>query len=78
MNPTVPGANEHCLSCVYYPPNLPPGAYPAEDYKMLQEKTCSFDFAPRDQNCTQTRKTSCSIVDLSPTPKPHEDRGAER
>jgi hypothetical protein len=56
--------NEHCEVCVYYPPNLPAHAYPEKDYKMLQEKECSFDFLPLDDNCQTTRKTSCSLVDL--------------
>ncbi len=56
--------NEHCFGCVYYPPNLPADAYPAEDYRMLQGKSCSFDFNPEDENCRATRKTSCSLVDL--------------
>ena len=56
--------NEHCLGCVYYPPNLPPAAYPAEEYKILQEKSCSFEFLPLDRSCKETRKTSCSLVDL--------------
>jgi len=58
-------ADEHCLGCVYYPPNLPPAAYPPEDYRVLQEKACSFDFSPQDKNCAETRKTSCSLVDLA-------------
>lgn len=57
-------ADEHCLGCVYYPPNLPPSAYSEEDYRMLQAKTCSFDHQPCDQGCAVTRKTSCSLVDL--------------
>lgn len=56
--------NEHCEGCVYYPPNLPANAYPEADYRILQEKTCSFDFQPLDGNCQVTRKTSCSLVDL--------------
>ncbi len=58
-------AGEHCLGCVYYPPNLPLAAYPAEDYRVLREKTCSFDFSPQDKNCAEIRKTSCSLVDLA-------------
>ena len=49
-----------------YPANLPPGAYSAEDYRMLQQKSCSFDFLPGDEHCAQTRKTSCSLVQLKP------------
>ncbi len=55
---------EHCAGCVYYPPNLPEHAYPEDDYRMLQAKTCSFDYRPLDDNCRVTRKTSCSLVDL--------------
>ena len=56
--------NEHCLGCVFYPPNLPEHAYAPEDYRMLQAKRCSFDCRPADENCRATRKTSCSLVDL--------------
>ena len=58
---------EHCTQCVFYPPNLPADAYPAEDYAMLQRKSCSFDFQPADADCLQTRKTSCSLLDLERT-----------
>lgn len=64
MNTATQNTNQHCLGCVYYPPNLPPAAYPAEDYEILQEKSCSFDYLPRDPGCRETRKTSCSLVDL--------------
>lgn len=57
-------APELCLGCVYYPPNLPRSAYSEIDYRMLQQKTCSFDHRPGGQNCTATRKTSCALVDL--------------
>jgi hypothetical protein len=60
---------EYCIGCVYYPPNLPPQAYSQEDWLMLQEKICSFDYCVNDENCQQTRKTSCSIVDLNNLPK---------
>ena len=55
---------EYCMSCVYYPPNLPAHAYSEDDYQMLQQKCCSFDHLPEDENCLSTRKTSCSLVDL--------------
>lgn len=55
---------EHCLGCVYYPPNLPERAYAPEDYRMLQAKRCAFDHRPHDADCKLTRKTSCSLVDL--------------
>lgn len=57
-------SKEHCIGCVYYPPNLPPSAYAEEDYRMLQTKSCSFDHRPDDEGCRITRKTSCSLVDL--------------
>lgn len=57
-------ADEYCKACVYYPPNLPEHAYSEDDYRMLQEKKCSFDFHPQDEGCQLTRKTSCSLVDL--------------
>jgi len=56
---------EYCTGCVYYPPNLPSQAYPKEDWLMLQEKACSFDYCPNDEDCQQARKTSCSIVDFN-------------
>ena len=56
---------ECCAGCVYYPPNLPSQAYSKEDWLMLNEKTCSFDYYPNDGDCQQTRKTSCSIVDIN-------------
>jgi hypothetical protein len=63
MNPAQT-INEYCAGCVYYPPNLPAHAYPEQDYEMLQQKSCSFDYLPEDENCQITRKTSCSLVDL--------------
>lgn len=56
--------HEHCMSCVYYPRNLPASAYTEEDFHMLQAKSCSFDYQPEDGNCRVARKTSCSLVDL--------------
>lgn len=56
--------DEYCMGCVYYPPNLPGDAYSKEDYRMLQQKDCSFDHYPADEGCRLTRKTSCSLVDL--------------
>ena len=58
------GANEHCESCVYHPPNLPVNAYSAEDYRMLRGKHCSFDYQPGSDDCRMARKTSCSLVDM--------------
>jgi len=57
-------ADELCWGCVYFPQNLPRHAYSQEDWILLQEKNCSFDFQPQDENCQATRKTSCSLVDL--------------
>lgn len=68
-------APETCFGCVYYPPNLPPSAYDEDDYRMLQEKSCSFDFNPDDQHCQETRKTSCSLVDLQHLQKTTATRG---
>lgn len=53
-----------CISCVYFPPNLPEGKYPSDDWLELQKKQCSFDFSPGTKECQATRKTSCSLVDL--------------
>lgn len=66
--------NDHCLGCVYYPPNLPPSAYAEEDYRMLQAKDCSFDHQPGDEGCRITRKTSCSMVDLEQLQQPAYDK----
>lgn len=55
---------ELCFGCVYYPPNLPPHAYPPEDWEILQARQCSFEHKPGDTDCMATRKTSCSLVDL--------------
>ena len=66
MDPTTTNANELCIGCVYYPPNLPEDAYAPEDYRMLREKQCSFDFQPGTPDCRHARKTSCSLVDLQP------------
>jgi len=56
--------DELCGGCVYFPPNLPAQAYEREDWLTLQKKSCSYDYQPGDEDCMQTRKTSCSIVDL--------------
>jgi hypothetical protein len=53
-----------CSMCVYFPPNLPEGKYPPEDWLELQKKSCSFDYIPGDADCLASRKTSCSLVDL--------------
>ena len=57
--------HELCFGCVYYPPNLPRQSYAAEDWTMLQQRACSFEHTPGDEGCQVTRKTSCSLVDLS-------------
>ncbi|HEY9200100.1 MAG TPA: hypothetical protein VIQ81_00770 [Gammaproteobacteria bacterium] len=64
MKPSLNEIEDHCLGCVYYPPNLPASAYSETDYNELQQKSCSFDYQPYDQDCQQARRTSCSIVDL--------------
>jgi hypothetical protein len=55
---------EHCFGCVYHPPNLPRHAYSEADWVMLQARVCAFEHAPGTQDCLDTRKTSCSLVDL--------------
>jgi len=60
--------DELCSGCVYFPPNLPEHAYPAEDWKQLQSRNCSFEFSPYDKDCKLSRKTSCSIVDMQNLP----------
>ena len=53
-----------CRMCVYFPPNLPEGKYPPDDWLELQNKSCSFDNTPGSADCLATRKTSCSLMDL--------------
>ncbi|MBU2750113.1 hypothetical protein HER14_03955 [Acidithiobacillus thiooxidans] len=57
-------AKKFCNMCVYFPPNLPEDKYPQEDWLDLQQKSCSFDYAPGDADCLLNRKTSCSLMDL--------------
>lgn len=57
--------NELCFGCVYFPPNLPQHRYADEDWALLQEHSCSFEHRPDDESCQASRKTSCSLVDLS-------------
>jgi hypothetical protein len=57
--------HELCFGCVYFPPNLPRQRYAEDDWNMLQERACSFEHYPGDAACMATRKTSCSLVDLS-------------
>ncbi len=61
-NPT--DTAELCSGCVYYPPNLPPQAYSAEDWAMLQRLSCAFEHTPGSADCLLVRKTSCSLLDL--------------
>lgn len=56
--------HELCFGCVYSPPNLPRESYAAEDWDMLQQRTCSFENQPGDAGCQASRKSSCSLVDL--------------
>ena len=56
--------DEICQLCVYMPSNLPVSAYSTEDYRMLQAKDCAYDFVPGSDECSEMRKTSCSIVDM--------------
>ena len=64
MTVSKDASEEYCTACVYYPPNLPAHAYAEDDYRMLQQKSCSFDHEPGHDHCLQSRKTSCSIVDM--------------
>ena len=57
--------DELCSVCVYFPPNLPRHAYHDDDWAMLQSRACSFEHAPGSPACLDSRKTSCSLVDLS-------------
>ena len=51
-----------CGGCVYYPPNLPQGAYAAADWALLQALACSFDYRVDSPECRAVRKTSCALV----------------
>lgn len=57
--------HELCVGCVYFPPNLPRRSYAAEDWDMLQQRACSFEHVPGSAECMGSRKTSCSLVDLT-------------
>lgn len=70
MSKKADQTDELCVGCVYFPPNLPSNAYDHDDWLMLQERSCSYDYHPSDADCLQTRKTSCSIVDLGDLPQP--------
>jgi len=61
---TVKTKQALCSMCVYLPENLPAVAYSGEDYAMLQAKDCSYDFIAGSKECMETRKTSCSVVDM--------------
>jgi len=56
---------EWCFGCVYHPPNLPAHAYASSDWDMLQTRSCAFEHTPGTPDCTASRKTSCSLVDLA-------------
>lgn len=58
-----------CFGCVLYPPNLPPYAYAKADWDFLQSLTCSLEHAPGTEGCMASRKTSCSLVELAPSPR---------
>ena len=66
MTTTTDEENALCFGCVYYPPNLPHHAYAQADWDMLQAKSCSFELEPASPHCLANRKTSCSLVDLTP------------
>ena len=65
MSEKITEPDELCLGCVYFPPNLPRKMYADEDWAMLQQRLCSFEYQPGDGGCQATRKTSCSLVDLT-------------
>ncbi len=65
MSEKIAEPHELCCGCVYYPPNLPRQSYADEDWNMLQARACSFEHLPGDEGCLASRKTSCSLVDLS-------------
>lgn len=57
-------APDLCPGCVYWPPNLPRGAYAPEDWRILQRLPCAFELDPGGDACRETRKTSCAVVRL--------------
>ncbi len=59
---------QYCFGCVLYPPNLPPYAYAEADWAVLQYMTCSLEHSPGTEECKASRKTSCSLVELAPSP----------
>lgn len=70
MQPDTTALTEaHCLGCVFYPPNLPRDAYAEADWAMLEALSCALEHSPGDADCLGSRKTSCSLVDLPPSPR---------
>ena len=67
MSPPESAIETYCTGCVYHPPNLPPDAYPPQDWALLQTRICAFEHLPGTPDCLDTRKTSCSLVDLDAT-----------
>jgi len=57
-----------CFGCVLYPPNLPSYVYSESDWTMLQTLPCSLEHTPGSTGCMASRKTSCSLVKLAPSP----------
>ncbi len=64
----TPLVERYCFGCVLYPPNLPPYAYSEEDWALLQGMACSLEHKPGMPDCLVSRKTSCSLVELAPSP----------
>lgn len=62
MSARASDPREFCAGCVYFPPNLPRGAYSAEDWALLQSRACSFEHRPETPDCLAMRKTSCGLV----------------
>ena len=68
---------QYCFGCVLYPPNLPPYAYAETDWAVLQGLPCSLEHAPGTADCLASRKTSCSLVELAPSPRHRASQAAE-
>lgn len=65
----TPLIEQYCFGCVLYPPNLPPYAYAEDDWAELQTMVCALEHIPGSSSCKDSRKTSCSLVELAPSPR---------
>jgi len=68
---------QYCFGCVLYPPNLPPYAYAEADWAVLRNMSCSLEHSAGTEACLGSRKTSCSLVELAPSPRHREPPAVE-